>query len=71
LVYFELLYAPTVEKIKNEDRFTLLFCPYGRDFTVRYRDVVPEAYTPKRNNTFTWGDMRGELYLKQLSEWKE
>ena len=71
LVYFELLYVPTVEKIKNEDRFTLLFCPYGRDFTRRYRDVVPKEFTPKRNNTFTLDDMRGDLYLKQLAQWKE
>ena len=71
LVYFELLYPPETERIQNEDRFVMLFCPYGRDFTVRYRDVKPLDYEPKRNNTFTPDDMRGDLYLKQLSQWKE
>ena len=71
LAYFELLYPPVTQRLKNEKRFTMLFCPFGRDFTVAYRDVKPAAYTPARNNTFSWEDMRGEYYLQQLKEWQE
>lgn len=38
LIYFELAYPPIKERIKNEDRFVMMFAPYGRDFTKAYRD---------------------------------
>ena len=71
LAYFELLYPPQVQRFNNQERFTMLFCPYGRDFTVPYRDVKPAEYTPALNNTFTWTDMRCDYYLQQLKGWQE
>lgn len=71
LAYFELLYPPQVQRLNNENRFTMLFCPYGRDFTVAYRDVQPTAYTPALSNTFTEADMRTDYYLQQLKEWQQ
>lgn len=71
LAYFELLYPPVTERIKNEDRFTLLFCPIGRDFTVPYKNIKPLDYKPALKNTFSQMNMRGEFYLRQLEQWKE
>ncbi len=70
LVYFELLYPPKQERIINEDRFVMLFCPYGRDFRKSYDEYTPREYTPALNK-FTWDDMNGDLYLSQLSDWKK
>ena len=71
LAYFELLYPPTTERIRNEDRFTLLFCPYGRDFTKRYRDWEERWDGPKPFNQYSGADMRMDEYLAQLRRWKE
>lgn len=71
LAYFELLYPPVTQRIEHEDRFALLFCPYGRDFLAPYRKYAPVEYEPARNNTFGWEHMRTDLYLKQLSQWQE
>lgn len=71
LGYFELLYPPVTEKVKNEDRFTFLFCPYGRDFSKRYRDWEVQEVNPISLNTFKTEDMHMGLYLGQLKKWKE
>lgn len=70
LVYFELLYPPKQERIRNKDRFVMLFCPFGRDFRKSYAEYVPREYTPALNQ-FTWDDMNGDLYLAQLRDWKK
>ncbi len=71
LVYFELAYAPLVERINNPDRFIMMFAPYGRKFTESYRDSTPTEYEPKLNNDFDYKYMDMNLYLKQLEEWQE
>ncbi len=71
LAYFELLYPPRIQRIQNEKRFTLLFCPFARDYTVPCRDVKPAAYVPALNNTFSWDDMRADYYLQQLKDWQK
>ncbi len=71
LAYFELMYPPVVQRLNNAKRFTMLYCPYGRDFTVPYRDIRPTAYTPALNNTFTWEDMNAGYYLQQLKDWQK
>lgn len=71
LIYFELLYPPKSERIKNEDRFTMLFCPYGRDFTKSYRSYCPKEYKPLELNKYTLRDMDAEIYLTQLRDWKK
>lgn len=71
LGYFELLYPPVTERIKNEERFTFLFCPYGRDFTKRYREWEVLDVEPIPLNGFKDSDMHMGLYLGQLKKWKE
>lgn len=71
LIYFELAYPPMVERIKNEDRFIMMFAPYGRDFTKTYKECPATDYVRKPLNQFDWEDMRMEYYLKQLQEWQE
>lgn len=71
LVYFELLYPPKTERIQNEDRFTLLFCPYGRDFTKRYSEWEELPYEPAPLNQFKRSDMHMGMYLSQLRQWKK
>jgi hypothetical protein len=72
LVYFELLYPPKEERIFNEDRFVLLFCPFGRDFTKRYSDWQELPYAPVELNKFDPPrDMHMGLYLAQLRDWKK
>lgn len=71
LAYFELLYPPKKERIKNETRFTFLFCPYGRDFTKRYRDWKEITAPPRPLNRFERKDMHMGLYLAQLREWRK
>lgn len=70
LIYFELLYPPVSERILNPDRFVMMFCPYGRDFSKPYSYWKPRDYVPKLNNDFDRTDMDMSLYLKQLEEWK-
>ena len=41
LIYFELLWAPVQEKIKNQDRFVLMFAPISRSYTEAYTDALP------------------------------
>ena len=70
LIYFELLYPPKQERIKNEDRFVMLFCPFARDFTKSYDEYIPCEYTPALNQ-FSWDEMKGEKYMSQLADWKK
>ena len=71
LGYFELLDPPITEKIINEKRFTFLFCPYGRDFTKRYRDWEILKSKPRPLNSFKESDMHMGQYLGCLEEWKK
>lgn len=72
LVYFELLYPPKTERLNNPERFTMLFCPYGRDFTKTYRETeVPEKWEQKELNKYLRSDMNMSLYLAQLRDWKK
>lgn len=71
LAYFELLYPPVTQRINNPDRFTLLFCPYGRNFNRRYRDWTVQWAGPKPYNQYTRDDMHMGEYLEQLRQWKE
>ena len=71
LVYFELLFPPLTERIENEERFTMMFAPYGRNFTVRYRDVVKEAYERLPLNAYSFDEMYMPKYLSELSDWQK
>lgn len=71
LAYFELLYPPVCERIQNEERFTFLFCPFGRDFTKRYRDHEEQDYEPVPLNQYKRACMDMSLYLRQLRQWRK
>ncbi len=51
LLYQELLYAPVKEKLRNQDRFTLMFAPITRTFLKSYPEERKEVSLPeyKRN----------------------
>ena len=70
LVYFELLYPPLAERINNKDRFVMMFAPYGRDFTVRYKDVVKEDYERPALNGYSFDKMYMPQYLSELADWQ-
>ena len=71
LIYFELAYPPIRERIKNEDRFVMMFAPYGRDFTKMYREcpAIPHERAPLNQFKRSYMDMG--LYLYQLKQWRE
>ncbi len=71
LIYFELAYPPLTERLENEDRFIMMFAPYGRDFSKTYKETPATDYVRKPLNQFDWEDMRMDYYLKQLYDWKE
>ncbi len=52
LIYVDLLWAPETEKIKNPDRFILMFAPITRTYSVPFEteDDLPEPLPYKRNN---------------------
>ena len=53
LLYQELLYSPQKEKIKNPERFCLMFAPISRDFEHSYpKKLAKTAITPYRRNQF-------------------
>ena len=70
LIYFELAYPPLSERIHNEERFIMMFAPYGRDFTKTYKACTAAEYVRKPLNKFGREDMRMDYYLKQLSQWQ-
>ena len=47
LIYFELLYKPVFEKIKNEDRFILMFAPITRTYDNSLQGFIDQAKTAK------------------------
>lgn len=71
LIYFELAYPPIRERIKNEDRFVLMFAPFGRDFTKPYGywEEIPHERAPI--NQFKKEYMHMGLYLHQLKQWQQ
>lgn len=54
LIYVDLLWAPVQEKIKNPDRFVLMFAPitrtYSKSFTVSEEDVRAQTLPPYQKN---------------------
>ena len=71
LIYFELAYPPIYERLKNKERFVMMFAPYGRNFRKRYSEVIPAKYEQLEHNKFSYTLMREDIYLSQLKDWKE
>ncbi len=72
ILYFELGFPPITEKIQNEDRFVMMFAPYGRDFHTRYSDSPKKPYDKHLPlNTYSKALWDTGIYRSQLSDWKE
>lgn len=74
LLYHELLFAPEKEKIKNPERFTMMFAPITRTFEMSYEDVnyesdVPEPKAYVRNQIVLPNSL--EENLSYLFAWKK
>lgn len=74
LLYHELLYAPEKAKIKNPDRFVMMFAPISRTFEKSYADVDYEAGIPKspkyvRNNITLPNSLESNLSF--LFDWQK
>lgn len=74
LIYFELLYKPLTEKIKNQDRFILMFAPITRTYDRSLADYVESAktkeVTPLVLNKFVPPVDCAEN-MRHLFDWKE
>lgn len=71
IAYNDLLWAPETERLRNEERFTLLFAPIARDYTRSYGvEADMSALVPyRRNHLIKPSDMNGTLaYLKKWQE---
>lgn len=74
LLYHELLFAPEKEKIKNPERFTMMFAPITRTFEMSYEDVdyesdIPEPKAYMRNQIVLPNSL--EENLSYLFAWKK
>lgn len=74
LLYHELLFAPEKEKLKNPERFTMMFAPITRTFEMSYEDVnyetdVPEPKAYVRNQIVLPNSL--EENLSYLFAWKK
>lgn len=74
LAYFELLYKPTCQKIKNQDRFILMFAPITRTYDRSLADFVDEArtkeVTPLKLNHFV-PPVDSAENMRHLFDWQQ
>ncbi|MDR2483643.1 MAG: DUF4838 domain-containing protein [Treponema sp.] len=73
LLYLELLWAPKRERIKNSDRFVLLFAPISRTYSNAYTDAdidAPAALEPYKRNQITLPREVG-ANVAYLRKWQE
>ena len=73
LIYVDLLFAPIKERIKNPDRFALMFAPINRWYNDSYADIdlenLPQLPEYERNKEFLrCGDAPNVAYLL---EWRK
>lgn len=74
LLYHELLYAPEKAKIKNPDRFVMMFAPISRTFEKSYADVdyehdIPASPKYKRNQITLPNSLESNLSF--LFDWQK
>ena len=64
LIYFELVFAPEHEVIRNPDRFILMMAPVSRSYSCSYADGIEEAKTmpplPFARNHLLWPSGTGK-----------
>lgn len=69
--YVDMMFAPSVEKIKNPDRFRMVFCPITRTYSASIAgfDGLPEPIPYVRNNWKVPKSME-EVY-SLLNQWRK
>lgn len=70
LLYFDLLWKPEVEKIKNKDRFVLMFAPITRSYSSSYCTEAKGETKPYEYNKIELPKDVGEN-LAYLKEWQK
>ena len=70
LLYFDLLWKPDTEKIKNKDRFVLMFAPITRSYSSSYCIDVKGETKPYEYNKIELPKDVGEN-LAYLKEWQK
>lgn len=70
LVYFELYWRPEVERIKNEDRFIMMFAPLFRSYTKSFAKSGNSEKLVYKKNGMVYPPEPG-VYLQLWKEWKE
>ena len=69
--YVETIWAPETEKLKNPDRFTMLFAPISRNYSVTLPPLSPDfKLKPYVRNKITMPETLTEN-LEYLKKWKE
>lgn len=71
IAYYELLWAPVKEKIRNTDRFTLMFAPMFRSYTQSYKTAELPASLPEYDRNHVTYPRDNGLHLRFLQEWKK
>ncbi len=70
LIYLEFMWAPVIEKIRNPDRFVMMFAPSSRNYEAPYPLDVAESDLPP----FSYNDnpeyLPMEAYMASLRDWK-
>ena len=71
IAYVDTTWAPTTEKITNQDRFTLLLAPITRSYTVTLPegDITQKTVPYKRNQNALPSSL--EEYFAYFEEWKK
>ena len=70
IVYTDTTWAPTVETIKNPDRFTCMIAPISRSYTKTLTEGETFELLPYRRNKNVLPKKLGE-YLAYFEEWKK
>ena len=70
LLYYDLLWKPLAEKLKNHNRFTLMFAPISRSYSESYDATAKGTTTPFNRNKLIWPQNIGDC-LEYLREWQE
>ena len=71
IVYTDTTFAPLTEKIKNQDRFTLMLAPVTRSFTHSLPTEIAEGEVPEYVRNSITLPTRVEEYFLHLNKWKK
>lgn len=71
LIYFDLLYAPKTETLKNPDRFVLMFAPITRSFEASYEERGSLSSSPSYIKNKIYVPVSIDENLSFLSDWQK